>query len=97
MPSEAPPAASAKSKRNMKNPPEVKKLIAKGKEKGFVTYDEVNDSLPEDISSANDIDDLQKVNASTGAVVDGSSVTTRFSRHLVRDTTGWKISTSAVC
>ena len=30
---------------------EVKKLINLGKEKGFLTYDEVNDALPSDIAS----------------------------------------------
>jgi RNA polymerase primary sigma factor len=72
--SEAPPAAAAKSKRKMKDRPEVQKLIAKGKEKGFVTYDEVNDSLPEDIASANEIDDLMATLASESiAVVDSSA------------------------
>jgi RNA polymerase primary sigma factor len=52
------PAAAAPKKKKMKDRPEVVKLIAKGKDKGFVTYDEVNDSLPEDIASANEIDDL---------------------------------------
>jgi RNA polymerase primary sigma factor len=72
--SEAPPAASAKSKKKMKDRPEVQKLIAKGKEKGFVTYDEVNDSLPEDIASANEIDDLMATLADESiSVVDASA------------------------
>jgi len=29
----------------------MEKLIALGKQKGFLTYDEVNDLLPEDLSS----------------------------------------------
>ncbi len=38
---------------------EVKKLINLGKEKGFLTYDEVNDILPPDVLfSADQIDDL---------------------------------------
>jgi RNA polymerase primary sigma factor len=72
--SEAPPAASAKAKKKMKDRPEVQKLIAKGKEKGFVTYDEVNDSLPEDIASANEIDDLMATLADESiSVVDASA------------------------
>jgi len=40
---------------------EVKQLIHIGKEKGFLTYDEVNDILPSDIVSENQIDDLMIV------------------------------------
>ena len=36
----------------------VKQLITLGKEKGFLTYDEVNDILPADIVSPDQIDDL---------------------------------------
>jgi RNA polymerase primary sigma factor len=56
------PEAAAKpaggTRKKMRDRPEVQKLIAKGREKGFVTYDEVNDSLPEDIASANELDEL---------------------------------------
>ena len=37
---------------------DMEKLIALGKQKGFLTYDEVNDLLPEDLSSAVAIDHL---------------------------------------
>jgi len=37
---------------------EIKKLIDTGKEKGYLTYSEVNDLLPNDIHSAEDIEDL---------------------------------------
>jgi RNA polymerase primary sigma factor len=37
---------------------QVNKLITLGKEKGFLLYDEVNDLLPSDVNSAEDIDDL---------------------------------------
>jgi RNA polymerase primary sigma factor len=37
---------------------EVKQLIDMGKEKGFLTYDEVNDILPSNIVSEDQIDDL---------------------------------------
>src|SRR5467141_4931730 len=37
---------------------ELDKLIAKGKEKGFLTYDEVNDALPSDIVSLDQLDDI---------------------------------------
>jgi len=37
---------------------DMEKLIALGKQKGFLTYDEVNDLLPEDLSSTVAIDHL---------------------------------------
>ncbi len=73
--SDAPPPPSAlKNKKKMKDRPEVLKLLAKGKEKGFVTYDDVNDSLPDDMSSADDIDDLMATLAEQSiSVVDASA------------------------
>ncbi|MEK7377882.1 MAG: RNA polymerase sigma factor RpoD [Candidatus Binatota bacterium] len=40
---------------------EVKKLIDLGKEKGYLTYDEVNDMLPADIVSPDQIDDVMSI------------------------------------
>jgi len=37
---------------------QVSKLITLGKEKGYLLYDEVNDLLPSDVHSAEDLDDL---------------------------------------
>src|SRR3990167_2738983 len=37
---------------------EFKKLISLGEEKGFLTYDDVNDLLPTDIVSSEQIDDI---------------------------------------
>jgi RNA polymerase primary sigma factor len=37
---------------------DIKKLIDVGKEKGYLTYGEVNDMLPGDINSPDDLDDL---------------------------------------
>ena len=37
---------------------EVNRLISMGKEKGYLTYEEVNDVLPPDIVSAEQIDDI---------------------------------------
>jgi RNA polymerase primary sigma factor len=44
-----------------KNIKEVKKLIDIGKEKGYLTYDELNDILPADIVSADQIDDVMSI------------------------------------
>jgi len=51
-------AESGARKKNLK---EVKKLIDIGKEKGFLTYDELNDILPADIVSADQIDDVMSI------------------------------------
>ena len=40
---------------------DVQKIIALGRQKGFLTYDEVNDLLPEDISSSEDIDQIFEI------------------------------------
>src|SRR5436190_1385535 len=37
---------------------ELDRLITKGKQKGFLTYDEVNDALPSDIVSLDQLDDI---------------------------------------
>ena len=37
---------------------DIKKLIDAGKEKGYLTYDEVNDLIPHDVHSPDDLDDL---------------------------------------
>ena len=37
---------------------EVKKLIAMGKSKGYLTYEEVNDALPEDMITPDDLEDV---------------------------------------
>ncbi|MFQ5917761.1 MAG: RNA polymerase sigma factor RpoD [Candidatus Binatia bacterium] len=44
-----------------KNIKEVKKLIDLGKEKGYLTYDELNDILPPDIVSPDQIDDVMSI------------------------------------
>src|SRR4030095_7426139 len=37
---------------------ELDKLIVMGKQKGFLTYDAVNDALPQDIASRDQLDDI---------------------------------------
>jgi RNA polymerase primary sigma factor len=37
---------------------DIKKLIDAGKEKGYLTYDQVNDLIPHDVQSPDDLDDL---------------------------------------
>ena len=47
--------------KNLKKLPEVQELIKKGKEKGFLTYEELNDSLPQDFTSVEDIDNMLNI------------------------------------
>src|SRR6201981_3353244 len=37
---------------------ELQKLIAAGKEKGFLTYEEINEALPEDITESDELDEV---------------------------------------
>jgi len=47
-----------KERGTMKRLDELKKLIALGKEKGRLTYEEVNNLLPEDVTSSEEIDEI---------------------------------------
>ena len=50
----------------------VKKLIARGKERGYVTYDEINAALPQDQVSSETIEDTMAMLSEAGVnVVDG--------------------------
>ncbi|HET6332675.1 MAG TPA: RNA polymerase sigma factor RpoD [Polyangiales bacterium] len=49
-----PPGANGKRR-------EIQKLIDTGREKGFLTYDEVNDALPPEMVTSDQIDDLMEV------------------------------------
>ena len=52
---------------------QMQKLITMGKQKGYVTYDEVNDHMPEDVVSSDQIDDWLGALGDAGIeVVDGS-------------------------
>ena len=47
----------------------LKELIAKGKEQGFLTYGEVNDHLPDDISDPEQIEDIIRMINDMGITV----------------------------
>lgn len=44
----------------------LKKLVAKGKERGFVTYDELNAVLPQDQVSSEQIEDVMTMLSELG-------------------------------
>jgi len=43
------------------NKKDMEKIIAIGRQKGFLTYDEVNELLPDDVSSSEDIDEVFEI------------------------------------
>ena len=47
----------------------LKELIAKGEEQGFITYAEVNDHLPDDISDPDQIEDIIRMINDIGITV----------------------------
>ena len=53
---------------------DVDRLIETGKEKGYLTYGEVNDLLPGDITSPDDLDDLLDCCQIIATVGDGIEV-----------------------
>src|SRR5207245_6599741 len=54
---------------------EVRDLLAMGRDKGFLTYDEVNDALPADIVSSDQIDDVMSMfGDNDSAIVDEAKV-----------------------
>ncbi|HEX6209720.1 MAG TPA: RNA polymerase sigma factor region1.1 domain-containing protein, partial [Methylomirabilota bacterium] len=48
---------------------EVRQLISIGKEKGYLLYDEVNELLPSEITSSEELDDLFNTFGSAGIEV----------------------------
>ena len=52
---------------------DIKKLIDTGKEKGYLTYDQVNDLIPHDVHSPEDLDDLLTTIGTQGIDVSRSS------------------------
>jgi RNA polymerase primary sigma factor len=63
---------------------EVRQLISIGKEKGYLLYDEVNELLPADITSSDELDDLFSTFGSAGIEVVDSEKTYREEKLLDR-------------
>ncbi len=63
---------------------EVRQLISIGKEKGYLLYDEVNELLPADITSSDELDDLFSTFSSAGIEVVDSEKTYREEKLLDR-------------
>jgi len=56
---------------------EIRQLIAQGKEKGYLLYEEINELLPTDITSGEELDDLFSTFGSAGIEVVDSEKTYR--------------------
>ena len=64
---------------------EVRQLIAVGKEKGYLLYDEVNELLPSEITSAEDLDELFNAFGSAGIEIVDSDKAYRGDKDFDRD------------
>ena len=64
---------------------EVRQLIAVGKEKGYLLYDEVNELLPSEITSSEDLDELFNTFGSAGIEVVDSDKAYRGDKDFDRD------------
>ncbi|MCI0547506.1 MAG: RNA polymerase sigma factor RpoD [Candidatus Rokubacteria bacterium] len=64
---------------------ELDKLIAMGKQKGFLTYDEVNDALPHDIVSLDQLDDIMMMFGSLDIEVVDSAKAGRLPSEIVAE------------
>ena len=67
---------------------EVRQLIQVGKEKGYLLYDEVNEILPSEITSAEDLDDLFNAFGAAGIEIVDSDKAYRGDKDFDRDGSG---------
>lgn len=62
-----------------KSNPVLKKLLAMGKERGYITYDELNEALPEGSLTADQVEDSMSMMADMGiSIVESDEVDERF-------------------
>jgi RNA polymerase primary sigma factor len=67
---------------------EVRQLIQVGREKGYLLYDEVNEALPSEITSAEDLDELFSAFGSAGIEIVDSDKAYRGDKDFDRDGSG---------
>jgi len=70
---------------------EIRQLISIGKEKGYLLYDEVNELLPSDLTSSEDLDDLFSTFGSAGIEVVDSEQKYREDKLLDRTEAGEEV------
>jgi len=66
----------------------IKELLVLGKKKGYLLYDEINDALPDDISSAKDLDSIFYLLGDSGIEVIDSEEELQVSKEKVAPKTG---------
>ncbi len=67
-------AASGKKPRQAKERHEIQGLVERGREKGFLTYDEINEAMPTDIVNSSHLDELMiRLRSEDIEVVDSAS------------------------
>ncbi len=66
----------------------LKELLVLGKEKGYLLYDEVNDALPDDIQSAEELDAIFELFGDAGIEVIDSEQQFEAAKHQVRPKAG---------
>jgi RNA polymerase primary sigma factor len=64
---------------------ELDRLISRGKQKGYLTYDEVNDALPSDVVSLDQLDDIMMMFGSMDIEVVDSAKAARLPSEVVRE------------
>src|SRR5678816_2533611 len=64
---------------------ELDRLISRGKQKGYLTYDEVNDALPSDIVSLDQLDDIMMMFNTMDIEVVDSAKASRLPSEEVRE------------
>ncbi|RME44344.1 MAG: RNA polymerase sigma factor RpoD [Deltaproteobacteria bacterium] len=64
---------------------EVRKLISLGKERGYLTYDEVNDILPPDVLSSDQIDDVMMLFGEMDIEIVDSASKVKISKRKLRE------------
>src|SRR6187455_392381 len=64
---------------------EVRQMITVGKEKGYLLYDEINELLPSEITSAEDLDELFNAFGSAGIEIVDSDMAYRGDKDFDRD------------
>ena len=69
-------SGSKKSEQQAATQPELQELISKGRKQGYLTYDELNEALPEDMVSSDQIDEtLMMFDELDIEILDGKRVT----------------------
>src|SRR5437879_6614040 len=85
--SSRPRRTTPKELRRMSEEPkleELDRLISVGKQKGYLTYDEVNDALPSDIVSLDQLDDIMMMFGAMDIEVVDSAKAARLPSEVVR-------------